>query len=330
VARVFTEADVNLGPIQGRKIAVVGYGAQGHAHALNLRDSGATVRVGLRAGGSASRERALVDGFAVQTVDEVCAWGDLIAVLAPDQAHRAVFEADIRPHLKPDDVVMTAAAFSVQYGLVIPPSFVDVILIAPVGPGSTMRRLFTEGHGVPGLFAVHQDVSGHATSLALSYAAALGCMRVGVLETTFEEETATDLFGEQAVLCGGLSALIKAGFDTLVNAGYQPELAYFECLHQVKLIADLIQEGGLSGMHLQISDTAEFGDYVTGPRIVDSHVRQSMQRALRDIQDGTFARAWIEESESGTPTLRRVREVERDSEIERVGARLRRLMQGEP
>lgn len=308
-----------------RRIAVIGYGNQGHAHALNLRDSGCNVRVGLaRAGGSWSRAEA--DGFIVQLVPEASDWADLISILLPDQLHRSVFAQSIRQHLMPGKLLMLAHGFSIHFGQIEPPTDVDVGLVAPVGPGHTMRRLFLDGFGIPAAVAVHQNSSGRAEDLTMAYAEALGCARAGIVRTTFREETETDLFGEQAVLCGGLSALVKAGFDTLVEAGYQPELAYFECLHQVKFIADLLHEGGLTYMHARISDTAEFGDRVTGPQVVDQHVRESMRQALADIQSGRFAERWIEEHESGMPNLQRMRLEEQRLPIEVVGAQLRARM----
>jgi ketol-acid reductoisomerase len=325
MATVYHDDDATLELIQGRRVAVIGYGNQGHAHALNLRDSGCEVRIGLRPKG-ASWARAEADGFLVLPVADVAAWADVIGVLLPDQDHKLVFEESIRQQLEPGNMVLVAHGFSIHFGQIQAPPNVDVTMVAPVGPGHMMRRLFRQGSGVPALIAVHQDVSGDAHPLSLSYARALGSTRVGVLRTTFQEETETDLFGEQAVLCGGMSALIKTGFDTLVKAGYQPELAYFECLHQVKLIVDLLYEGGFFYMHSRISDTAEFGDFVSGPRVIDEHVSQSMDAILEDIQDGSFAHRWISEYEHGMPTLHRKREEEQGLQVEVVGARLRSTM----
>ncbi|MGI8827440.1 MAG: ketol-acid reductoisomerase [Chloroflexota bacterium] len=325
MATVYYDGDANLDCIRGRRIAIIGYGNQGRAHAHNLRDSGCEVRIGSRPEGT-SWNHAESDGFPVQTVAASCAWADLVSLLLPDQHHRIVFQTAIRLHLTRGKLLLAAHGFSVQYGLIDPPPDVDVALVAPVGPGAMLRKLYLEGRGIPALLAVEQDATGDAREVALAYAAALGCTRVGVVHTTFTEETETDLFGEQAVLCGGLSALIRTGFETLVDAGYQPELAYFECLHQVKLIADLIYESGLAGMNAMISDTAEYGEYVSGPRIVDEHVRDQMRAVLRDIRDGTFARRWMAESDAGSPWLLKMRDDKSAHRSEEVGARLRALM----
>jgi ketol-acid reductoisomerase len=322
---MFYDQDVSLDALHSKRIAVIGYGNQGHAHALNLRDSGCEVRVGLRSDGR-SWERAVADGFAVQTVDEVSAWADVISVLLPDQQHKPVFETSIRSALVPGKLLMLAHGFSLHFGQIVPPTDVDVAMVAPVGPGHMMRRLYREGFGIPALFAVQQDVSGQTEQLALAYARALGCTRAGALRSTFQEEVETDLFGEQAVLCGGLTTLIKSGFDTLVGAGYQPEVAYFECLHQVKLIVDLLYEGGFASMHSRISDTAEYGDYVSGPRVIDDRVRESMHDVLEDIQDGSFARRWIAEYENGSPFVQEMRRAERQLLIEVVGSQIRSRM----
>ncbi|HEX6508881.1 MAG TPA: ketol-acid reductoisomerase, partial [Chloroflexota bacterium] len=307
-----------------RRIAVIGYGSQGHAHAQNLRDSGCEVRVGLYEG-SGSWARAEADGFIVGTVAEVSEWADLISILLPDQLHKSVYEKSIKPGLTPDKLLMTAHGFSIHFGQIQPPSDVDVAMVAPKGPGHMLRRLYFEA-GIPALFAVAQDASGNAETLALGYARALGSTKAGVLRTTFREETESDLFGEQAVLCGGLTSLIKAGFETLVEAGYQPELAYFECLHEMKLIVDLIYQGGFSYMRYSISDTAEYGDYVSGPRVIDDHVRATMKQLLTEIQDGTFARRWVAECESGGADFRRMRRESRNQQIEQVGRELRSMM----
>jgi ketol-acid reductoisomerase len=322
---VYYDADADIGLLQRRRVAIVGYGIQGRAHAANLRDSGCEVRVGARPDGHSWRQ-ARAEGFEVQPVAEVSDWADVISLLLPDQHHKHVFEEAINPSLSGGEMVLVAHGFSVIYGQIRPPDDVDVALVAPVGPGRSLRRLFLAGMGIPAVMAVDRNITGQAEALALAYARALGCTRAGVIGSTFREETETDLFGEQAVLCGGLSALIKAGFDTLVEAGYQPELAYFECLHQVKLIADLIYEGGLASMYARISDTAEYGAYVSGPRVIDNHVRGSMHAVLEDIQDGTFARAWMAEAESGGTNMTVFRARERQLLIEQVGAELRAMM----
>jgi ketol-acid reductoisomerase len=324
MTRVFYDSDANIDLIRSRRIAVVGYGSQGHAHAQNLRDSGCDVRVALYEG-SKSWPLAENDGFIVQTVADASAWADLVSILLPDQHHKSVFNASIRPNLSPGDAVFTAHGFSVHFNQIQPPEGIDVAMVAPKGPGHLLRRLYTAG-GIPALFAVAQDATGQAEEVALAYARALGSTRAGVLKTTFKDETESDLFGEQAVLCGGLTSLIKAGFETLVEAGYQPELAYFECLHEVKLIVDLIYQGGLSYMRYSISDTAEYGDYVSGPRVIDERVKKTMRQLLDEIQDGSFARRWIEECESGGENFRRMREEARHHQIEVVGAQLRSMM----
>lgn len=328
MGQIAYDADADLTSIRERRIGVIGYGNQGRAHALNLRDSGCSVRVGLRER-SRSRERAVADGVTVATTERVTQWADLIAIMLPDQLHGPVFTASIEPHLMSGDALLFAHGFSLQYGVVAPPADADVLLVAPVGPGAMLRRLFEAGSGIPAVYAVHTDVSGSATELALAYAKAIGCTRVGAVRTTVEEETVTDLFGEQAVLCGGLSHLLRTGYNTLVHAGYQPALAYFECVHQVKLIVDLIYEDGIAGMHRQISDTAEFGDYVSGPRVIDKHVAERMRSVLRDVQNGRFASSWIAEYEGGMPLLRTRREEESRSSIEEVGGRLRAMMRSE-
>ncbi|HLJ69081.1 MAG TPA: ketol-acid reductoisomerase [Chloroflexota bacterium] len=324
-ATVYRDGDVDLELIRARRIGIIGYGAQGRAHALNLRDSGCQVHVGARPDGAGAR-RAAEDGFDVDTVANAAAWSDLISVLLPDQVHRQIVAEEIGPQLATGDLLLFAHGFSVHFGQVVPPDGVDVALVAPVGPGTTLRRLYVEDSGIPAVLAVHTDASGRAFDVGLAYAGALGCARVGILPTTFAEETETDLFGEQAVICGGVSALIRAGFDTLVANGYQPELAYFECLHQMKLIVDLIHEGGLAYMHSLISDTAAFGDFSSGPRVMDDHARAAMQGVLDDIRNGSFARAWIEEAELGAPNLRRAREAEHGEFIETVGSKLRSMM----
>lgn len=321
-AQIFYEGD--LAAIAARKIAVIGYGSQGRAHALNLRDSGCEVRIGLYPG-SPSGARASADGFAVSDSSEVAQWADVVALLLPDQRHREVFQ-EIGLGLSRGDLLLVAHGLSVMYGEIEPPAGTDVVLVAPVGPGDELRRAFEAGAGIPAVFAVHQDSTGNGEGLALSYAAALGCTRAGVIKSTFREETETDLFGEQAVLVGGLAELIRSGFDIMVDAGYQRELAYFEAIHQVKLIVDLIYRGGLGYMYEHISDTAELGAYLSGPRVVDEHVRDNMRAVLSDIQSGTFARRLREELAGGASTLGARRRARRGDEMEEIGTRLRRMM----
>jgi ketol-acid reductoisomerase len=325
MVNIFYDKDADLGLIRGRKVAIIGYGSQGHAHALNLQDSGVAVKVGLRPT-SKGVAKARAAGLEVGAVDEVSAWADVVMLLAPDTAQPKIYRDAVAPHLAPGKTLMFAHGFNIRYATIAPRGDVDVSMIAPKGPGHRVRETFQAGDGVPALIAVHQDASGRARALALSYAAAIGAGRAGVLETTFTEETETDLFGEQAVLCGGVSALVKAGFETLVGAGYQPEVAYFECLHELKLIVDLMYRGGLDYMRYSVSDTAEYGDYVAGPRIVDSHTRAAMKRLLAEIQDGSFARRWIEENETGRTEFLAERARQRAHPIEQVGARLRAMM----
>ncbi len=324
-ARMYYERDADLAPLQGRTIAVIGYGSQGHAHALNLRDSGLDVVVGL-APGSKSRPLAEEAGLRVTDVAEAVRGADTITLLVPDTAQKQVYEAEIGPNLRPGQLLMFAHGFNIHFGLIDPPGGVDVGMVAPKGPGHLLRSVYQAGGGVPALFAVHRDHEGSARPRVLAYARALGCARAGVLETTFAEETETDLFGEQAVLCGGTAALVKAAFETLVDAGYQPELAYFETMHELKLIVDLMYRGGLNFMRFSVSDTAEYGDYVSGPRVVDDHVRATMNQLLADIRDGSFARRWIAENEAGRPEFERLRRQDQEHLIERVGAELRRQM----
>ncbi|MEX2272390.1 MAG: ketol-acid reductoisomerase [Vicinamibacterales bacterium] len=323
--RIYYDADADAEIVKGLRVAVLGYGSQGHAHALNLRDSGVDVSVGLPAA-SASRAKAAAEGLPVFDPDVACAKADLIMVLVPDTAQPALYAASIRPNLAAGKTLMFAHGFNVRFGRLDLPSDVDVSMIAPKSPGHRVRELYQEGAGTPALVAVHQDASGHARATALSYARALGVTRAGVLETTFAEETETDLFGEQAVLCGGMTALVKAGFETLVDAGYQPEVAYFECLHELKLIVDLMYQGGLGYMRYSISDTAEHGDYTGGPRLVTHETREEMRRMLAEIQDGTYARRWIDEDAAGRPSFARTRDREQQHPIEEVGARLRAMM----
>jgi ketol-acid reductoisomerase len=325
MAKIFYDKDCDLSLIRAKKVAIVGYGSQGHAHALNLHDSGVDVRVGLPAS-SKSVAKAKAAGLKVLPVAEAAAWADVVMVLVPDTAQAKLYAGEIAPHLGPGKTLMFAHGFNIRFGTIAPRPDVDVSMIAPKGPGHRVRETYQAGQGVPALVAVHQDASGKAHALALSYAAGIGAARAGVLETTFSEETETDLFGEQAVLCGGVSALVKAGFDTLVEAGYQPEVAYFECLHELKLIVDLMYRGGLKYMRYSISDTAEFGDYVSGPRVVDPHARETMKKILGEITSGAFARRWIEENETGAKWFAAQREKEREHTIEKVGEKLRAMM----
>jgi ketol-acid reductoisomerase len=322
---VYYDDDADLGLIQGRKVAVIGYGSQGHAHALSLRDSGVDVRVGLPEG-SKSRAKAEAQGLRVLTPAEACEEADVIVVLAPDPAQRKLYAEAIEPNLVDGDALVFGHGFNIRFGYIKPPAGVDVFMVAPKGPGHLVRREFSEGRGVPVLVAVEQDASGNALALALSYAKGIGGTRAGVIKTTFTEETETDLFGEQAVLCGGLSHLIMAGYETLIEAGYQPEVAYFECLHEVKLIVDLIYEGGLSKMRWSVSETAEWGDYVSGPRIVTDATKAEMRQLLAEIRDGSFVRRWIDEYDAGLPNYRKYAEEGRNHPIEKIGAELRPMM----
>jgi ketol-acid reductoisomerase len=325
MAVIYYESDANPKLITNKKVAVIGYGSQGHAHALNLRDSGVNVRVGLRPG-SKSWEKAEGDGLTVNSVGEASKWADVIMVLAPDTAQPEIYEKDILPNLEKGNTLMFAHGFNIRFGSIKPPQDIDVSMIAPKAPGHRVREVFEEGGGTPSLLAVHQDASGQAKENAISYAHALGSTRAGVLETTFGEETETDLFGEQAVLCGGVSELVKAGFETLVEAGYQPELAYFECLHELKLIVDLMYRGGLNYMRYSVSDTAEHGDYTAGSRIITEETKGVMRQILDDIQDGSYAQQWIEENKNGRPWFNETRRKEQDQLLEKVGADLRELM----
>ena len=322
---LYYDADADLTRLAGRRFAIIGYGSQGHAHALNLRDSGCDVVVGLYKG-SKSWEQAERDGLKVTTPDQAAAVADLITILVPDTTQRSLFENEIRPNLKAGNMLMFAHGFNIHYNQIVPPPDVDVAMIAPKAPGHREREVFVEGQGVPMLVAVHQDYTGRAHDIALAYAKGLGGTRAGVLETTFKEETETDLFGEQNVRCGGVSALIKAGFEVLTEAGYQPESAYFEVCHELKLIVDLIYEGGLARMRYSISDTAEFGDYYAGPKLIDERVKNQMRALLRDIQDGTFARTWLLENQAGRPNFNAMRRIEAEHPIEKVGAELREMM----
>jgi ketol-acid reductoisomerase len=322
---IFYDADADLSIVQGRKVAVIGYGSQGHAHALSLRDSGVDVRIGLPEG-SKSRAKAEDEGLRVVTPAEAAQEADLIMILAPDTKQRQIYADDIAPNLKSGDALFFGHGFNIRYGLIQPPSDVDVAMVAPKGPGHLVRRQFVDGKGVPCLIAVEQDASGNAQALALSYAAGIGGARAGVIKTTFTEETETDLFGEQAVLCGGASALVQTGFEVLVEAGYQPEIAYFEVLHELKLIVDLMWEGGIAGQRYSISDTAEYGDLTRGPRVIDAHVKESMRKILAEVQDGTFAKEWVAEDEAGRPNFTKLQSAGNEHQIEEVGKKLRALM----
>ncbi|MCC6793238.1 MAG: ketol-acid reductoisomerase [Thermomicrobiales bacterium] len=324
-ARMYYDNDADIRLIQSKAVAIIGYGSQGHAHALNLKDSGVTVTVGLYEG-SSSWDRAKAAGLQVASVAEAARWADVIMILLPDTTQAKVYRDEIQPHLTEGKTLMFAHGFNIHYGQIVPPKNVDVSMIAPKAPGHRAREVFAEGSGVPMLLAVYQDASGRAHDLALSYARAVGGTRAGVLETTFKEETETDLFGEQTVLCGGVSALVKAGFETLVEAGYQPESAYFETLHELKLIVDLMYQGGLAYMRYSISDTAEYGDYVSGPRIITDETKQVMKKVLEEIQDGTFANRWILENQAGRPAFNKLREREAEHGIEKVGKELRSMM----
>ncbi len=324
-ANVYYEADADPSIIRGRKVAIIGYGSQGHAHALNLKESGVDVCVGLR-DGSSSKRKAENAGLTVMSLDDASEWADLIMILAPDTEQKAIFDQHIVSHLKPGDAIAFAHGFNVRFGRIAAPEGVDCIMIAPKGPGHLVRRTYTEGGGVPALIAVDQDATGNGKALALSYAEAIGGARAGVIETTFPEETETDLFGEQVVLCGGLTKLVQYGFETLTEAGYAPEMAYFECLHEVKLIVDLMYEEGIAGMRYSISDTAEYGDLTRGPRVITPQTKQVMKQILGEIQSGQFADEWVAESESGRANYHRLQEEGKQHQIEIVGAELRAMM----
>src|SRR5437899_3246143 len=325
MANVYYEKHGNPSLIQSKKVAIIGYGSQGHAHALNMRDSGVNVCVATYAG-SPSGARAKEDGLAVSNVEQAIQASDVVMILIPDETQKRVFKASIEPHLRAGQTLMFAHGFNIHFGQVVPPAFVDVSMIAPKSPGHRMRELFVEGVGVPALLAIHQDATGQAKQNALAYAWATGNLKAGVIETTFKEETESDLFGEQSVLCGGVSALVKAAFETLVEAGYQPEIAYFECLHELKLIVDLFYQGGLSYMRYSVSDTAEYGDYTRGPKVIDSRVRETMKQILTEVQNGTFAKQWIAETEADWVNYKRMREEEAKHPIEAVGKQLREMM----
>jgi ketol-acid reductoisomerase len=325
LAKLYYDNDANLDLLNGKKIAILGYGSQGHAHALNLQESGADVRVGLYEG-SKSWAKAEGDGLTVKETAVACAEADVIMVLVPDTVQGQVYREAIAPNLTAGKTLMFGHGFNIRFGQIIPPADVDVSMVAPKAPGHRVREVFVEGVGVPGLLAVHQDASGRAKEFALAYAKGIGCTRAGVIETTFAEETETDLFGEQAVLCGGVAALVESAFDTLVEAGYQPEIAYFECLHELKLIVDLMYQGGLSYMRYSVSDTAEHGDYTGGPRIITDDTRAAMKQMLAEIRSGAYAEGWIDENVNGRPWFNQRRAAARDSRIEEVGRDLRQMM----
>ncbi len=325
MAEIFYDDDADLGLIQAKKVAVLGYGSQGHAHALSLRDSGVDVRIGLPEG-SGSRAKAEAEGLRVLTPAEATAEADVVMILAPDTVQRKLYETDVAPNLKDGAALFFGHGLNIRFGLITPPPGVDVAMVAPKGPGHLVRRQYLEGRGVPCLIAVEQDASGQAQALALSWAKGIGGTKAGVLKTTFKEETETDLFGEQAVLCGGASALVQTGFEVLIEAGYQPEVAYFECLHELKLIVDLMYEGGIGKMRWSISDTAEFGDYVTGPKIITAETKKAMQQVLAEIQDGTFTKALIDDDDQGGPRMKAYRQQGESHPIEVTGAKLRPMM----
>jgi len=325
VAKMYYDSDANLDLIRGKTIAIIGFGSQGHAHALNLKDSGCNVMVGLHPG-SQSWAKAQAAGLRVGTVEEVAREADIIMMLAPDQVQRQIYYESIEPALAAGKMLMFAHGFNIHFNQILPPPSVDVTMIAPKAPGHRMREMFTQGLGVPALIAIHQNASENAREMALAYAKGVGCTKAGVIETTFAEETETDLFGEQVVLCGGVTALVKGAFETLVAAGYQPEIAYFECLHELKLLVDLMHEGGMAYMRYSISDTAEYGDYTRGPKVIDDHVRQQMRQILANIQSGAFAREWIVENQAGRPSFLALRQQNANHPIEKVGKALRSMM----
>ena len=325
MVKVFYDEDADLGVLADKTIGIVGYGSQGHAHALNLKDNGQKVMVGLYPG-SPSRVKAQAAGLEVADVPDVVKAADVLMVVIPDHVQGGVYRNEIAPHLRPGNALMFAHGFSILYREVVPPSSVDVMMVAPKAPGHRMRELFESGVGVPSLLAIHQDATGHAQEVGLAYAKGVGCTRAGVLDTTFKEETETDLFGEQTVLCGGVTALVKAAFETMVEAGYQPESAYFECLHELKLIVDLLYQGGMGYMRYSVSDTAEYGDYSRGPMVVDEHVKDNMKKVLAAIQDGSFAREWIAENDEGRPRFDRLRRDNAEHPIESIGKELREMM----
>lgn len=325
MAKLYYDNDADLARLQGKPIAIIGFGSQGHAHALNLRDSGLDVRIGLHEG-SKSREKAIAAGLSVMSVAEAAAEAQVIMILTPDTNQAQIYNEQIAPHMERGKTLMFAHGFNIRYGQIVPHPDIDVTMVAPKAPGHRVREVYEHGGGTPALVAIYQDVSGGALQDALAYARGLGCTRAGVLETTFAEETETDLFGEQAVLCGGVSALVKAGFETLVSAGYQPEVAYFECMHELKLIVDLFYQGGLNYMRYSVSDTAEYGDYIAGPKIITDETRAAMRELLANIQSGSFAEEWIEENHTGRASFSRMRQADGQHQIEQVGRDLRRMM----
>ena len=325
MAEMYYEDDADLSLLEDKSIGIIGYGSQGHAHALNLKDSGMNVKVGLY-DGSKSWSKAEEQGLEVGLVSDVAGESDIIMMLLPDTAMAEVYKESVAPHMVSGRTLMFAHGFNIHYKTIVPPNSVDVSMVAPKAPGHRMREVFTKGSGVPGLLAIHQDVSGQARGIGLAYARGVGCTRAGVLDTTFKEETETDLFGEQSVLCGGVTALIKAAFETLVEAGYQPESAYFECMHELKLIVDLLYQGGMEYMRYSVSDTAEYGDYTRGPVIIDEHVKENMKKVLAAVQDGSFAREWIAENDEGRPRFNRLRRENAEHPIESVGKELRDMM----
>ena len=325
MAKMYYENDADMSLLEGRTIGVIGYGSQGHAHALNLKDSGVDVMVGLYEG-SGSWPKAEADGLKVGTVAETAEGSEIVMVLIPDHLQGGVYKREIEPHMGPDKTLMFAHGFNIHYETIAPPDSIDVSMVAPKAPGHRMREVFTRGSGVPGLLAIHQDASGKAHEIGLAYARGVGCTRAGVLDTTFKEETETDLFGEQSVLCGGVTALIKAAFETLIEAGYQPESAYFECMHELKLIVDLLYQGGMEYMRYSVSDTAEYGDYSRGPVVIDQHVKDNMKKVLAAVQDGSFAREWIAENDEGRHRFMQLRKENAEHPIEAVGKDLRGMM----
>ena len=325
MAKIFYQEDCNLSLLEGKTIAVIGYGSQGHAHALNAKESGCDVIIGLYEG-SKSWKKAEEAGFKVYTASEAAKIADIIMILINDEKQAKLYKESIEPNLKPGNALMFAHGFSIHFGQIVPPKDIDVLMIAPKGPGHTVRGQYVEGQGVPCLIALHQDATGKAHDLGLAYALAIGGARAGVLQTTFREETETDLFGEQAVLCGGVTQLMKTGFEVLVEAGYEPESAYFECIHEMKLIVDLINESGFAGMRYSISNTAEYGDYITGPKIITEDTKNAMRQVLKDIQEGVFARNWLLENQVGCPNFEAKRRIESEHQLEKVGSELRKMM----
>ena len=325
MAKMYYESDADMTVFDGKTVGIIGYGSQGHAHALNLHESGVNVMVGLYEG-SKSKEKAEAAGLKVGSVSDVARDSDVVMMLIPDHSMSEVYRESVEPHMVSGKTLMFAHGFNIHYKTIVPPDTIDVSMVAPKAPGHRMREVFTKGSGVPGLLAIDQDVSGNARKIGLAYARGVGCTRAGVLDTTFKEETETDLFGEQTVLCGGVTSLIKTAFEVMVEAGYQPESAYFECMHELKLIVDLLYQGGMEYMRYSISDTAEYGDYSRGPRVIDAHVKENMQKILAEVQDGTFAREWILENQAGRPSFTKLEALEAEHPIEKVGDDLRGMM----